>query len=55
VIEQLLGKFSLEESTPAVRKVGLWVTNLVSMREEESQIRRQRTILDYMPIPSSDI
>lgn len=55
VIEQLLGKFSLEESTPAVRKVGLRITNLVSMREEESQIKRQRTILDYMPIPSSDI
>lgn len=51
VIEQLLGRFSLNDPTPAVRKVGLRVTNLVSMQEEESQIRMQRTILDYMPMP----
>jgi DNA polymerase IV (DinB-like DNA polymerase) len=48
VIEQLLGKFSLDEPAPAVRKVGLKVTNLVSMHEEESQIRMQRTISDYL-------
>jgi DNA polymerase IV (DinB-like DNA polymerase) len=52
VIEPLLDKFSLDDPTPAVRKVGLRVTNLVSMQEEESQIRMQRTILDYMSMPS---
>jgi DNA polymerase IV (archaeal DinB-like DNA polymerase) len=55
VIEQLLGRFSLDDSAPAVRKVGLRVTNLVSMHEEEGQIRTQKTILDYMAIPPSDI
>lgn len=49
VIEQLLARFSLDVSAPGVRKVGLRVTNLVSMHEEESQIRMQKTIFDYMP------
>jgi len=53
VIEQLLARFSLDVSAPGVRKVGLRVTNLVSMHEEESQIRMQKTIFDY--IPPSDI
>lgn len=48
VIGPLLGKFSFDDTTPAVRKVGLKVTNLVSMHEEENQIRMQRTILDYL-------
>ena len=55
VIEQLLGRFSLDDQTPAVRKIGLRVTNLVSMHEEESQTKMQKTIFDYMPMPSSDI
>lgn len=49
VIEQLLARFSLDVSAPGVRKVGLRVTNLVSMHEEKSQIRMQKTIFDYMP------
>lgn len=48
VIEQLLGRFSFDDSVQAVRKVGLKVTNLVSMHEEESQVRMQKTILDYL-------
>jgi nucleotidyltransferase/DNA polymerase involved in DNA repair len=58
VIEQLLDRFSFDESIPAVRKVGLRVTNLVSMHEEESQIKMQKTIFDYVPMSdmsSSDI
>ncbi|MGI0049368.1 MAG: DNA polymerase IV, partial [Nitrososphaera sp.] len=55
VIEQLLSRFSFDDQTPAVRKVGLRVTNLVSMHEEESQQKMQKTIFDYMPMPSSDI
>jgi DNA polymerase IV (archaeal DinB-like DNA polymerase) len=58
VIEQLLDRFSFDESIPAVRKVGLRVTNLVSMYEEESQIKMQKTIFDYVPMSdmsSSDI
>jgi DNA polymerase IV (DinB-like DNA polymerase) len=53
VIEHLLGRFSLDDSAPAVRKAGLRVTNLVSMQEEESQIRMQKTILDYMSMPDT--
>jgi DNA polymerase IV (DinB-like DNA polymerase) len=48
VIEPLLDKFSLDDPTPAVRKVGLRVTNLVSMQKEESQVRIQKTISDYL-------
>lgn len=58
VIGQLLGRFSFDDSVPAVRKVGLRVTNLVSAHEEENQIRMQKTILDYvsgMDMPPSDI
>jgi len=57
VIEQLLNKFSFDDPAPAVRKVGLRVTNLVSAHEEESQIKMQKTILDYMSMPDmlSDI
>jgi DNA polymerase IV (DinB-like DNA polymerase) len=58
VIEQLLGRFPFDDSAQAIRKVGLRVTNLVSMHEEESQVRMQKTILDYMSMPdmlSSDI
>ena len=55
VIEQLLGRFSFDDHTPAVRKVGLKVTNLISVHEEESQIKMQKTILDYVSLPLSDI
>lgn len=57
VIEQLLNKFSFDDPAPAVRKVGLRVTNLASAHEEESQIKMQKTILDYMSMPDmlSDI
>ena len=55
VIEQLLGRFSFDDHTPAVRKVGLKVTNLISVHEEESQIKMQKTILDYVSMPLSDI
>ncbi len=55
VIEQLLGRFPIDDSAPAVRKVGLRVTNLVSMHEEESQVRMQKTIFDYMSMPPPDI
>jgi len=58
VIEQLLGRFSFDDSAQAVRKVGLRVTNLVSMHEEENQVKMQKTILDYMSgmdMLSSDI
>lgn len=55
VIEQLLGRFSLDDSAPAVRKVGLKVTNLVSINEEAGQIKMQKTMLDYMSMPPSDI
>jgi len=58
VIEQLLSKFSFDDPAPAVRKVGLRVTNIVSARKEERQIKMQKTILDYMSMPdmlSSDI
>ncbi|HEU4605735.1 MAG TPA: DNA polymerase IV [Nitrososphaera sp.] len=51
VIEQLLGRFSFDDPAPAIRKVGLRVTNLVSAHEEESQIKMQKTILDYMSMP----
>jgi len=47
VIGQLIAKFSFGDSAPAVRKVGLRVTNLVSMHEEESQVKPQKTLLDY--------
>ncbi|TLY06965.1 MAG: DNA polymerase IV, partial [Thaumarchaeota archaeon] len=55
VIEQLLGRFSFDDRSPAVRKVGLKVTNLISVHEEESQIKMQKTILDYVSMPLSDI
>ena len=55
VIEQLLGRFSFDDRAPAVRKVGLKVTNLISVHEEESQIKMQKTILDYVSMPLSDI
>ncbi len=55
VIEQLLDKFSFDDSAPAVRKVGLKVTNLVSMNEETNRIKMQKTMLDYMSMPSSDL
>ena len=55
VIEQLLGRFSFDDRSPAVRKVGLKVTNLISVHEEESQIKMQKTILDYVSLPLSDI
>jgi DNA polymerase IV (archaeal DinB-like DNA polymerase) len=50
VIDQLLDKFSFADSIPAVRKVGLRVTNLVLAHKD--QARMQRTILDYMSMPS---
>jgi len=55
VIEQLLGRFSFDAHTPSVRKVGLRVTNLISVHKEESQIKMQKTILDYMSIPLPDV
>lgn len=55
VIEQLLGRFSFDDRAPAVRKVGLKVINLISVQEEESQIKMQKTILDYVSMPLSDI
>ncbi len=48
VIGQLLSRFSFGDSTQAVRKVGLRATILVSIREEEIQIRSQKTLLDYL-------
>jgi DNA polymerase IV (DinB-like DNA polymerase) len=45
VIESLLDKFSFDDSVPAVRKVGLKVTNLASAQKE---VKTQKTILDYM-------
>ena len=55
VIDQLLGRFSFDDRAPAVRKVGLKVTNLISVHEEESQIKMQKTILDYVSMPLSDV
>src|SRR5213594_3380870 len=55
VIEQLLGRFSFDDRAPAVRKVGLKVTNLISAHEEENQIKMQKKILDYVSMPLSDI
>ena len=55
VIEQLLGRFSFDDRSLAVRKVGLKVTNLISVHEEENQIKMQKTILDYVSMPLSDI
>jgi DNA polymerase IV (DinB-like DNA polymerase) len=48
VIGQLLDRFSFSDSELAVRKVGLRVTNLISMHEEEQQIRSQKSMLDYL-------
>jgi DNA polymerase IV (archaeal DinB-like DNA polymerase) len=48
VIGPLLGRFSFGDSTPLVRKVGLRVTNLASMDEEETEVRSQKTLLDYL-------
>jgi DNA polymerase IV (DinB-like DNA polymerase) len=48
VISPLLGRFSFGDSTQLVRKVGLRVTNLVSMDEEEAQVKSQKTLLDYL-------
>jgi len=48
VIGHLLGKFEFGDSTHAVRKVGLRVTNLVSVQEEEFQTKPQKTLFDYL-------
>lgn len=54
VIEPLLNKFSLDNSSLAIRKVGLRVANL-SPNKGENRARAQKTILDYMSMSSPDI